>query len=122
MNNQQTLAELIKHCHQLAVDAGWWHDIKTGEKLQRNKGEMLALIHSEVSEALEGVRKGSMDDKLPHRRMEEVEMADTAIRVFDYCAGHNLDLVGAIYEKLNYNKTRADHQVANRLKEGGKAF
>lgn len=108
--------------HELNINAGWWHDINTGERLERNKGEMLCLIHSEISECMEGVRKGLMDDKLPHRTMEEVEMADAVIRILDYCGGHDLDLAGAIAEKLAYNAQRADHKPENRRLVGGKKF
>lgn len=111
---------LLLKCFAAADKAGWWTNLETGEPLQRNKLEMLALIHSEVSEALEGVRKDCMDDHLPHRKMEEVEMADTVIRIADYCGGHGLDLAGAILEKLEYNKHRADHKMVNRLKPDGK--
>lgn len=100
----------------------WWTDLKTGEPLNRNKGELLALIHSEISEALEGARKNLMDDHLPHRKMEEVELADAVIRIFDYCGGFGLDLEGALKEKLEYNKTRKDHSIEERLKENGKKF
>lgn len=100
----------------------WWEDPATGERIKRNKGEMIALMHSELSECLEGIRKDLMDDKLPHRKMEEVELADTVIRILDYAHGHGLDLAGAIYEKLLYNQRREDHKHENRVKEGGKKF
>ena len=111
---------LVTLCHGASVHGGWWHDLHTGERLQRNVPEMLALIHSEVSEGLEGYRKNLMDDKLPHRSMLEVEMADTVIRIADLCGGLGLDLAGAIIEKLAYNAKREDHKPENRLKEGGK--
>lgn len=60
-------------------------------------------MHSELSEAMEGERKGLMDDKLPHRRMAEVELADTLIRIFDYAGGFGYDLQGAYEEKMAYN-------------------
>jgi NTP pyrophosphatase (non-canonical NTP hydrolase) len=105
-----------------AANQKWWHDIQTGERLKRNKGEMLCLIHSEISECLEGVRKGLSDDHLPHRSMEEVELADALIRILDYAAGHGLDLQGAYEDKMAYNAQRVDHKVENRLLSGGKKF
>ena len=63
-----------------------------------------------------------MDDHLPHRKMEEVEMADCIIRIMDYCGRFDLDIGGAIKEKLEYNKNRADHKLSNRKKDNGKKF
>jgi hypothetical protein len=114
------ITTLVNDVHARNVQAGWWNDLVTGEKLDRNPGELIALCHSELSECLEGVRKNLMDDKLPHRKMEEVEMADCVIRIADYCGGRGLDLGGAIDEKLAYNATRADHKPENRLKDDGK--
>lgn len=111
---------IVSDIHLDNLNAGWWTDINTGEPLERNRGEMLMLIVTEIAEAMEGVRKGIPDDHLRHRLMEEVELADAVIRIFDYCGGHGLDLGGAIVDKLNYNKHREDHKVSNRLKEGGK--
>lgn len=121
-NAARTLTDL---CHGPAKVAGWWHD-RDGNELTistpRLVVEKLCLVHSEISEALEGHRKGLMDDKLPHRTMLEVELADAAIRIFDMAGGFGLDVAGAIAEKLHYNKTRADHQLVNRRAVGGKAF
>lgn len=107
-------------CHLAAKQ--WWHDIETGARLDRNKGEMLMLQVSEIAEAMEGARKNAMDDKLPHRLMEEVELADALIRIFDYAGAYGFDLEGAYREKLAYNATRADHKKENRLKADGKKF
>jgi hypothetical protein len=85
------------------VAAGWWSDLATGESLvgKRNVGELLMLITTEIAEAAEGFDRGLLDDKLHHRSMFEVELADTAIRVFDLGGGYALDLgrhLGALQE------------------------
>ncbi len=97
-------------------------DLRTGERLNRNKGELLCLIHSEVSECMEAERKGLMDTHLPHRRMAEVELADILIRVFDYAGAFGYDLDGAVTEKLAFNEQRMDHKAEERLRAGGKKW
>lgn len=109
-------------CYKNSFDAGWHTNLETGKLLNRNKGEMLMLVVTEISEAMEGERKGLMDDHLPNRPMAEVEMADAVIRVMDYCGRWDYDIGGAIEEKLEYNKKRSDHKVENRIKDGGKKF
>ncbi len=106
-------------CHR--ASSKWWYD-QDGLKLDRNKGELICLMHSELSEAMEGERKDLMDDKLPHRKMAEVELADVLIRIFDYCGAYGYDLDGAIREKIEFNRTREDHTKEARAKEGGKKF
>jgi NTP pyrophosphatase (non-canonical NTP hydrolase) len=69
--------------------------------IDRNNGELIALMHSELSEALEVLRK----DKNNTDKLSE-ELADCCIRIFDFCGGRNIDLEKAIKEKMNYNKTR----------------
>ena len=123
-------AELKQLCHGGAVASGWWTDLKTGEPQwatpktpsTRNVGELLCLVHSEISEALEGHRKGKMDEHLPHRPSIEVELADAVIRIFDMAGGLRLDVPGAIAEKLAYNMRRADHRPSVRAADGGKKF
>lgn len=109
-------------CYNASLIGGWHTDLETGELLKRNKAEMICLIHSELSEAMEGERKGLMDDHLPSRPMAEVEMADAVIRIMDYCGRWGYDIGGAIMEKIEYNGNRADHKLENRQKNGGKKF
>ena len=107
-------------CHSLAVKSGWWDNLLPPQ--QGTVAEKLLLVHSEVSEACEGYRKGLMDDHLTHRKMVEVELADACIRIFDLAGAMDLDLGGAIAEKLVYNQSRQDHKPENRAKDGGKKF
>jgi|TARA_R110000744_G_scaffold47524_4_gene104591 hypothetical protein len=105
-------------CHGLAHQSGWWKNVdETDMNVRATK---LCLVHSEISEALEGARKGLMDDHLPHRKMEEVELADAIIRILDYAETQGYELGAAMVEKLIYNQERADHKLENRAKHNGK--
>lgn len=117
-----TVETLMLFSHGISYLSGWHHDPVSGEPVDRNVGEMIALMHSELSEAMEAHRKGLMDDKLPHRLGIEVELADLLHRVFDFAGKHRLDIGGAYYEKALYNVTRDDHKPENRIKEGGKSY
>jgi NTP pyrophosphatase (non-canonical NTP hydrolase) len=118
----EAINELSRDIHEKNVAAGWWTDLNTGKRMDRNVGELLMLCVSEIAEAMEGHRKNLMDDKLPHRKMFEVELADVFIRIFDIAGGFDLDLGGTIAEKLAYNSVREDHKIENRLGENGKKY
>lgn len=113
LNNLQDM------CYGLSLKAGWH---KNPVSNPETFGTKIALMHSELSEALEGFRKDKMDDHLPHRKAVEVELADALIRILDTAGALNLDLAGAVMEKLVYNTQRADHKLENREAAGGKKF
>ncbi len=118
----QGLLAMQRLAHKTATEAGWYVDPATGKQIERNFGEVVALMHSELSEALEADRTSAMDDKLPHRPGTEVEFADCLIRIFDTAAARGLDVAGAAIEKNRFNRDRADHKLANRNAEGGKKY
>ena len=118
----QAVSTLTDICHSASRNAGWWHDIKTGESLKRNKGEMLMLMVSELAEAMEADRKSLQDDHLPQYDGVSVEMADCLIRICDFVGGFGLKTAEAMADKIEYNANRADHKIENRLKDNGKKY
>jgi NTP pyrophosphatase (non-canonical NTP hydrolase) len=116
--------QLVLECYGASFKAGWWTDPETGKQIDPIPliPTKLCLIHSEISEALEGARKDKMDDHLPHRKSIEVELADAVIRICDLAGALNLDLGTALVEKMRYNAQRADHKMSNRAASGGKKF
>ena len=106
------IREMQKRIH--ALNHRWWHD-EAGNRLDRNKGELLCLIHSEISEATEGELTGKRDDHLPHRLMTEVEMADVSIRIYDYAEGFGYDLQGAADDLVASGWEAYSHSVADYL-------
>lgn len=138
-----TLNDYSDEC--AAANARWDHDPVTGAPIKMNIGEKLMLTVSELTEAssgendpardillmqvvnalsraMEGHRKGLKDDKLPHRSMFEVELADALIRIFHIAGYLGLDLEGAYREKMSYNASRQDHTNAARNAPGGKKY
>lgn len=100
---------LSRTVHETAKSKGWWDS-------DRNDGEQIALMHAELSEALEAMRHGNPpDDKIPEFTGVEAELADVIIRIMDLSAKRNWNVAQALVAKMRMNKTRAH-------KHGGKQF
>ncbi len=100
---------VAQECHEVAVTKGWWDQ-------DRNDGELVALIHSEVSELLEGLRHGNpASDHIPEFCAGEEECADVIIRVLDMCEARGWNIGHALRAKIEFNRTRP-------IKHGGKRF
>ena len=108
--SEKTLRDYITEAH--SANMKWWQDPVTGKPIERDRRELAALIHSEASEALEGLRKDLMDDHLPHRKMAEVELADAVIRLLDCIGGLEIvDDLGTDYVTDLNNEGRVVAEV-----------
>lgn len=101
MTSQQ-LNELAQRVHK--ANEKWWTHPVTKERVERNRKELMMLVITELSEACEGERKNLMDDKLPHRKMAEVEMADAMIRLLDIAKGYRIPI---IIEMIEYQEVES---------------
>jgi len=112
--------DLVKKAHENAVNKGFWDE-------EPSFGEQIALMHSELSEALEEYRRGHKENYLysstchtgcesltaqcntcPDAKPEgiPIELADTVIRIFDTCGKYGIDLEHAIEIKMKHNEGR----------------
>lgn len=100
---------LANQVHLTAKDKGWWDT-------DRNDGELICLMHSELSEALEGLRHGNQPgEHIPKFSAAEEEFADVIIRIMDIAVARNWNIQEAILAKMAFNKTRSH-------RHGGKKF
>jgi NTP pyrophosphatase (non-canonical NTP hydrolase) len=98
--------------HQYALKKGWWEQGIAA----RNKAEMIALMHSELSEALESLRHNDPpSDHIPDFTGVEEELADVVIRIMDFSQAFGLRVAEAVTVKQDFNEGRP-------YKHGGKAF
>ncbi len=104
-----TFNKLSEYIHEWAKEKGFW-DVE-----HRNDSEMIMLMVTELSEAVEALRYGNYPSETLHAKYKvppdfisqvEEELADCVIRIMDYCAFKNFNLGKAIIEKMKYNETR----------------
>ncbi len=96
--------------YQTATKAGWYIDPATGKQKDRNFGEVLMLMTSELAEAMEADRKDLMDDKLPDRPGQEVELADDLIRIGDTAHAQGRNVEAAI---IAVNRLLGEHTIGD---------
>jgi len=117
---ESAINQVVAASHEASTQAGWWDGVDINDPYVVACKLMLTV--SELSEAMEGDRKNLMDDKLPHRKMIEVELGDALLRICDLAGELELNLGGAVVEKMEFNAIREDHKIENRQGAHGKKY
>lgn len=107
----RALERFAAHTHEINTSKGFC----TGTPSNVEIIAQIMLVVTELAEAVEGIRKDLPDDKLPHRRMVEVELSDALIRILNIGQWCGYDVAGAAIDKTRFNQTRA-------FRHGGKAL
>lgn len=108
-----TINEMVEIAHQTAKDKGWHDEERSFEGL-------IALCHSELSEALEDYRDGFEETEIYLGDGKKpcgipIELADVVIRIANMCGYYGIDLEAAIKTKMDYNKTRSHKHGGKRI-------
>lgn len=113
-----TINELCKEANEASKRAGWQDE-------PRSVGDLIALMHTELSEAFEEFRHGHAPAEVYYPATlgtnagkpegMPVELADTVIRIAQFCGQYGIDLEDAITRKMAYNETRGRRWEGKRL-------
>ena len=107
MSQRKYINDYVNESYQNAKEKGW-------HEQPRSIGDLICLMHSELSEALEEYRNGHtpaevyFNDSKPEKPEGiPVELADCVIRIFDFCGKYSIDLESVLNQKMEYNSTRS---------------
>ena len=98
--------QLMERAHRNSVNKGFWDGTPLPDLTAETRASKIALMHSELSEMLEAVRKPGADSHCPLFTSEEIELADLLIRAGDYAAARRLRLAQAVLAKMEFNEVR----------------